>query len=78
MALSRTPNGHSGPVAGQEVSMACCCYDAVVGFDLLVRTVEHVERESGPGVDGKAGCNGCPVFGQGGAERPTGPPMDRA
>ena len=43
--------------------MAGSRYDAVVRFDLLVGAVEHVEGESGPSVDGKAGGNGCFVLG---------------
>ena len=50
---------HSSPVAGQELCMGRCCYDAVVCFNLLVRAVEHVKRDSGPCIDGKAGGNGC-------------------
>ena len=48
--------------------MAGSSNNAVVRFDLLVGAVEHVEREGGPGVYGKAGGNSCFVLGQGGAE----------
>ena len=55
---------HSGPVAGQELCVASSCYDIEMRCNLLVGTMQHVEGESGPSVDGQAGGDGSPVLGQ--------------